>query len=421
MWSGEFQGFITHELVPNMSYICHMPYTSYMLYATYSTCQQHGRPSSPLAAHSPPTTHRTFFCIQGLLPDKPPSRGPEPRGAPATSHQSPAISEITYEISRRAIAQKFRPTGPPSAYWGAAGRWAGCGRLRGPTRPLGLGMGRNGAAPHCWHCVYLDPRTQGGSWRGTFEQIGEAPDGLFVLAPPPLSPLSDPADRRCQRAMSKGPQRQLQLLGRSAPASQHHQQQQQRPWSLEVRCGLQKVHARPSAGAAAPRYSLHQYTGCLMPDALGQHVESELLWLWRWEGRDSRGRGDGRGGGCHAGLSTKGHQLCPVTRVASLLSSLPGSWSLWVRRCYMPRSLLAVGWFPPLGGLRPGITSWVARSNALIRSSLNRQLCELPTASHAAVQVKGLVASSYWGHYSAPSVDLHVKFRARYARRRRWR
>jgi hypothetical protein len=40
-----------------------------------------------------------------------------------------------------------------------------------------------------------------------------------------------------------------------------------------------------------------------------------------------------------------------VTRVASLLSSLPGSWSLWVRRCYMPRSLLAVGWFPPPGGI----------------------------------------------------------------------
>jgi hypothetical protein len=84
-----------------------------------------------------------------------------------------------------------------------------------------------------------------------------------------------------------------------------------------------------------------------------------------------------------------------VTRVASLLSSLPGSWPLWVRRCYMPRSLLAVGWRPPLmGGLRPGITSWVVvvRLNALIRSSLNRQLCELPAASHAAVQVKGSVA-----------------------------
>jgi hypothetical protein len=32
-----------------------------------------------------------------------------------------------------------------------------------------------------------------------------------------------------------------------------------------------------------------------------------------------------------------------VSEIEALLSSLPGSWSLWVRRCYMPRSLLAVG------------------------------------------------------------------------------
>jgi hypothetical protein len=81
-----------------------------------------------------------------------------------------------------------------------------------------------------------------------------------------------------------------------------------------------------------------------------------------------------------------------VTRVASLLSALPGSW-------------LAP---PPLmGGLRPGITSWVVRLNALIRSSLNRQLCELPAASPAAVQqalakktaslsIAGLWVASWW-------------------------
>jgi hypothetical protein len=98
-------------------------------------------------------------------------------------------------------------------------------------------------------------------------------------------------------------------------------------------------------------------------------------------------------------------QLVPVGE-AVLCAPLPtGSW-------LVP---------PPWGGLRPGITSWVARSNALIRSSLNRQLCELPAASHVAVQVKGQVASSYWGHHSAPGVNLPVKFQARHAHRRRRR
>jgi hypothetical protein len=39
---------------------------------------------------------------------------------------------------------------------------------------------------------------------------------------------------------------------------------------------------------------------------------------------------------------------------------------------------------PPWGGLRPDVH---VLFNALIRSSLNRQLCELPAASHAAVQL----------------------------------
>jgi hypothetical protein len=84
-----------------------------------------------------------------------------------------------------------------------------------------------------------------------------------------------------------------------------------------------------------------------------------------------------------------------VTRVASLLSSLPGSWSLWVRRCYMPASYWQLASPPPLGG----ITSWVyVLCNAITRSPLNRQLCELPAASHSHAAIQRCRAGNHHPH-----------------------
>jgi hypothetical protein len=65
----------------------------------------------------------------------------------------------------------------------------------------------------------------------------------------------------------------------------------------------------------------------------------------------------------------------------------------------VPRSLLAVGsWLAPPPLMGGGIASWDYvlgnASNALIRSSLNRQLCELPAASHAAVHQCSVLSDS---------------------------